>query len=936
MRTANVLRHAGSWRDLAHRAAPVARPVISSLTGAFAGQAALLVSGVLAARVLGPENRGHLALLTLIPVVICQIGMLGVEKSVTYHIAREDSAALSIVARARRIGLLQAIICSLVNGIVLWALMGDEKRDVQLSAALTLIVPLTIIIRNYALAILQGMRQFRAFNFQRNVQPFMYAFGLVALFAVHEESLAVVSGVWTMTSIVATVMGLVSIRLALADAPEEATPAPSSGEMVRFGAKGFLGSASPLDTFRLDQAVVGLFLSPVALGIYVTSVAFTNLPRFVAQSIGIVAFPQVARQQDDDSAKRWMWRFFWLSMAITLATVIPLIVLAPELVPLAFGDDFRDAVVPMQILLVGSVIFGARRVLSDGMRGRGMPSPTTWAEVASWFCLVPALAILVRWNELEGVALAIVLSAAFGLAALLFFLWRASTAVQPTAYPIAQVTSSAPRRRRLVLPHLEWQRRYLLALIWLGVAGFAGLFITGIAPSTDAVLLTALGLVLFLPIIVRIARREFDIFEPIVLYTIAYAVMFLVRPIAMIVENDFLYVRPSRTLDAHQGFTEMLVMALIGAVAFFIGYHSKFGPGFARRLKPPPENYHLDTVVSGAIAMSLLGIAFFGAYLLKTGRWGSPQSLLQGREAATDIGSGNSYIFVGQFLLIPASLLLIALGRSRRNPLFVLLASVSIAIILLRALPTGSRTTLLPFVGGLFVYHYISRNTRPGRGTVVLITFLVLIGSALLAETRTNSTRQEQTVSQVVVENLTNPLDALGRLTSSGGDASMAPGVAALVPLIPETIPYEYGMATIGDLVVRPVPRAIWPEKPVTFRERISKVVWPEEYASNIIRLEVSIIFSFYLDWGMFGVAFGMAIVGILARALYVYFLRNSGNLVAQLIYATSLTYMVSGMRDSPAGTIVHMCFTVLPVWLLFHISASQRSPALQLQRQTT
>lgn len=403
---------------------PVVQSMFGSLTGSLAGQAALLISGIFAARILGPENRGHFALLSLIPVVICQIGTLGIEKSVTFHIARDETSAAAIVSKARRIALIQASICSVINMALLWLLMRGEANDVLLGAALTIVVPATIIVRNYALALLQGMGQFRAFNFQRNIQPYLYALGLIAVAMLHIESLMVVTGIWVATSVVATIAGLLYVRRALATAPTAQTPAPSSREMVTFGVKGFLGSASPLETFRLDQAVVGLFLSPIALGIYVTSVAFTNLPRFVAQSIGIVAFPHVARQRDDVQGKQWMWRFFWISLAATIGTVVPLILLAPTLVPLAFGSGFKDAVVPMQILLVGSVFFGARRALSDGMRGRGMPMPTTWSEIASWVVLVPALFILVRWNELEGVAFAIVISAGFGLLFLLLYLLR--------------------------------------------------------------------------------------------------------------------------------------------------------------------------------------------------------------------------------------------------------------------------------------------------------------------------------------------------------------------------------------------------------------------------------------------------------------------------------------------------------------------------------
>ncbi len=441
MRVNHNLRPIGSWRDQILRAMPIARTMLGSLAAAFIAQGALLVSGILAARLLGPENRGHLALLTLIPVVICQLGMLGVEKAVSYHIARNEKAIASIVATARQLGVIQSILCSVINGVVLWSLMGGDANEVRWSAAITMMVPVTIFIRNYVLAILQGMRLFRAYNFQRNVQPFLYAAGLLLLWSLHEPSLLVATGIWTLTSIVSATIGIISVARALPRDARSEVPTPSAGELMRFGAKGFLGSASPLETFRLDQAAVGLFLSPAMLGIYVASLAFTNLPRFVSQSVGMIAFPHIAGQPNDKLAARSMWRFFWLSLAMSIMIATPLIVAAPVLVPLAFGEDFRDAIAPMQILLIGSVIFGARRTLGDGMRGRGMPLATTWAEIASWVCLVPALVIFVQWSELKGIAVAIGASGAVGLAALVF-LQRAKE-LKPTGVPLEKESLSS-------------------------------------------------------------------------------------------------------------------------------------------------------------------------------------------------------------------------------------------------------------------------------------------------------------------------------------------------------------------------------------------------------------------------------------------------------------------------------------------------------------
>jgi O-antigen/teichoic acid export membrane protein len=148
-------------------------------------------------------------------------------------------------------------------------------------------------------------------------------------------------------------------------------------------------------------------------------VSFTNLPRFVAQGIGVVAYPHVAAQRDPSLAQRSMWRFFWLSVFVCTAVIVPLELVAGWLVPTFFGDAFTPAVGIMQILLVSSLFLSTRRVLTDGSRGFGLPTAGTTAEVGSWLALVPCIVVLAPRFGASGVAIAFTISAAISLAVLI-------------------------------------------------------------------------------------------------------------------------------------------------------------------------------------------------------------------------------------------------------------------------------------------------------------------------------------------------------------------------------------------------------------------------------------------------------------------------------------------------------------------------------------
>jgi O-antigen/teichoic acid export membrane protein len=201
-----------------------------------------------------------------------------------------------------------------------------------------------------------------------------------------------------------------------------------------------------VETLRFDQAVVGLYLSPLALGLYVVGKAFTNLPRFMAGGVAAVAYPYVASYKERDRARRSMWRFFWLIIAITALVAIVLGGAADWLVNIFFGEEFSGAVGITHILLVNAFFISARIVLAAGARGAGQPSVGTFAEIASWLVLAPAIVITTtRWGA-EGAAIALAISSGFSLLMLLGLVTvnKGKLGLDDQRFPIAEEMISQP------------------------------------------------------------------------------------------------------------------------------------------------------------------------------------------------------------------------------------------------------------------------------------------------------------------------------------------------------------------------------------------------------------------------------------------------------------------------------------------------------------
>ena len=138
----------------------------TALAGA-AGQGGLVVSGILAARMLGPVDRGHLALLILVPLVIALVGSCGLPVALTRAIAQQRDRAGTIVRAARRLILVQVVVLTAVADLIAWRLSGGDSETVRAAALATLPLELGLLGQIYGLAILQGQHRFRAFNVMR-------------------------------------------------------------------------------------------------------------------------------------------------------------------------------------------------------------------------------------------------------------------------------------------------------------------------------------------------------------------------------------------------------------------------------------------------------------------------------------------------------------------------------------------------------------------------------------------------------------------------------------------------------------------------------------------------------------------------------------------------------------------------------------------------
>src|SRR6202044_2743398 len=100
-----------------------------------------------------------------------------------------------------------------------------------------------------------------------------------------------------------------------------------------------------------EQALVVRLLDPAAMGIYVVALSLSRTLGVIQNAVASVLFPS-ALKLDTDELLELTARATRLSTAVSCAGGLLIAMLGPILLPLLYGQDYRRAVVLLDILIV--------------------------------------------------------------------------------------------------------------------------------------------------------------------------------------------------------------------------------------------------------------------------------------------------------------------------------------------------------------------------------------------------------------------------------------------------------------------------------------------------------------------------------------------------------------------------------------------------------
>jgi O-antigen/teichoic acid export membrane protein len=361
-------------------------------------------TGILAARLLGPEGRGQLAAVQLWAIFLGTVSALGVPEAVVYFVARRKEDAGTYVASASVLNLGTSIVFTIAAWFVVPLLLHaqtDATKD--LARVFVLVIPV-FVLAGVPYGALRGQSQFRRWNFVRLLPAVMWL-GIIGLSKVtgHVDVAFLAVGFMVMETIMLAVTFIVAKPVVR---PPYRVNVRIWRPMLRYGLPGVLSTVPQLLNLRLDQLLLAAFVTNERLGLYVVGVAWAGMTLPILSALGSVVFPRLAGEKDDAARTRVLLQSIRLAALLALVVVAVVLVLTPLGLPLLFSAAFADAVPTAAVLVVAGGILAVNGVLEEAMRGLGRPAEVLWAELGGLAITGIALAALLRPLDILGAALA--------------------------------------------------------------------------------------------------------------------------------------------------------------------------------------------------------------------------------------------------------------------------------------------------------------------------------------------------------------------------------------------------------------------------------------------------------------------------------------------------------------------------------------------------
>lgn len=366
-----------------------------------------ILSSVIIARVLGPEDKGKVDLFLLLTNYIVEFGIIGVGTGFLYYQTNHKEKLELIHGTSLMFcGVMGAVIFGLgmsFHRYIVPLFTGLDKKYIILAFS---IAPI-LLYRQISGNIIQGLNK-PLFSYQITLvinMVMLFMVILLGLFGEISYSQMVLVNLAGIIIYVISAAGVIFQQNRKIKADIQLMK-----KVMKYGIAIYIGAFANSLLFRMDQNFLNYYWGSRFVGCYSVAVSFAEMLWSFDGIINAVTIYHIA-SNEEKTAKKILKKTILIQTGISCFLGTLLGILAPILIRILYGEEYLEAISGIRILIPGIVVWSIGRLISQYITlNIGKPF---WCTIAA-FCGVISNAILnlflIPMYRIVGAALASTIS----------------------------------------------------------------------------------------------------------------------------------------------------------------------------------------------------------------------------------------------------------------------------------------------------------------------------------------------------------------------------------------------------------------------------------------------------------------------------------------------------------------------------------------------
>lgn len=363
-------------------------------------------TSIIVARGLGPTAKGGVDIIFATVNLLVMVFGFSLTSGIVYFIAQGRLEIKRLINKLIVLSFFQSLLASISLTIALQSSISSEiipKQIQEWSTSTVIFLVFLSLVNNYYYSILVGFQDFSRANICVVLTKTIHFLMILSLFVslsfgfleFDERNV-----IWI--SVISSVFSILLLRKSITPLLSFKARDKENGvkDIIFYSSPSYLANIVQYLSYRLDIFIVGLLMDLREVGLYALSINISQSIWLFSGTISNVLYPNVASEKDRNSINLRTARVARLTLLLNTILGSILTFIGANFLPFIFGEDFRESVLPLLLLLPGVAIFGVTNVISAYFVGIGKPVLTFWFAI---ICLVTTVFLDIFFIPLWGI-----------------------------------------------------------------------------------------------------------------------------------------------------------------------------------------------------------------------------------------------------------------------------------------------------------------------------------------------------------------------------------------------------------------------------------------------------------------------------------------------------------------------------------------------------